>query len=832
MNTKTYDEKRDFTNTSEPKFQKSKPKKGLKFVVQRHDASHLHYDFRLEMGGVLKSWAIPKGPSLNPKDKRLAVMVEDHPYEYRTFEGEIPKGNYGAGTVYIFDEGEYESLQQQHENDEEELLKGLETGSLKFRLKGKILKGEFALVKIKSEEQNSWLLIKHQDKFAVADKFDIEKLIPKEIIANGKAFKKKVKNIAIIKNENLIIEKTKHDYKPMLAKLSSAIFDEKDWFFERKLDGYRIIAYTGETVELLSRNGIKYTENFKSISEELNKIKEIAVLDGEIIAENDDGEHQFQWLQNYLNGDKTNHLKYFVFDLLSLNGNDITHLTLVKRKELLAKLLSNYSFSQIFYHPHLPEKGIELFEKAKKEKWEGIIAKKANDVYYAGKRTNSWLKFKLNNSQDAIICGYTALAGSRKYFGALVLGVYDKNNELKYIGNCGTGFNDQKLKDIYGKLSVLKTDNKPFKEKVNQEKNVTWVTPQYVCEVNYAEWTKDGLLRHPVFKGLRIDKTPSEVMKEEKIESNDFPEKANEEERIYDGKKVKLTNVLKVFWKKEGYTKGDLIHYYEAVADYILPFLMDKPLSLNRHPNGAEEPSFFQKDVEVKHLPSWAKTAVMHSESNNKDIDYLVCNDKASLIYMANLGCIEINPWLSSYKKPDHPEFMVIDLDPDGNPFTEVVEVALAAKLVLDEMDITSFIKTSGSTGLHIYIYLAAEYEYSLVRKFAEYIANKVNENLPELTSVVRSPAKRKGLIYLDFMQNNRGQTIAAPYSVRPKPGATVSMPLKWDEVNEHLDFHEFNIVSVPKIIKQREDHWKDIKMNKTDLSKALKQMDRISTKD
>jgi bifunctional non-homologous end joining protein LigD len=310
------------------------------------------------------------------------------------------------------------------------------------------------------------------------------------------------------------------------------------------------------------------------------------------------------------------------------------------------------------------------------------------------------------------------------------------------------------------------------------------------------------------------------------------PMTTDDEERIYNNKKVKLTHLHKIFWHKEGFTKGDLINYYESIADFILPYLIDKPLSLNRHPDGADEPGFFQKDVDVKHLPIWAKTVEIFSESNQKTINYLLCNDKASLIYMANLGCIEINPWLSIYKKPNYPEFLVIDLDPDGNSKQEIIAVALAVKSVFDSMFIKSFIKTSGSRGMHIYVYVAQIYEYDILRKFAEFVVHKVHNLIPKLTSVERSPAKRKNLIYLDFLQNSKGQTIVAPYSVRPKPGATVSMPLNWNQINNDLDFNNFNILSVPKIIKQREEPWKDIKNNKTDLSMALKLMNRNSIKD
>jgi bifunctional non-homologous end joining protein LigD len=814
MSLKKYDEKRDFKQTTEPKSQKKATGKTLSFVVQRHHASHLHYDFRLEIDGVLKSWAVPKGPSLNPKDKRLAMMVEDHPYDYKNFEGEIPKGNYGAGTVYIFDKGTYQSLSKSRKDDEKELKKGLSAGSLKFKLNGKVLKGEFVLVKLKNSEQNAWLLIKHQDEFSVDKNFNIENLIPKKIIKAGKDFKKKKpENKHQPKQTQQLTEE--RTYSPMLAKSSNHIFNGKNWLFERKIDGYRMIATTGDNTSLTSRNGIDYTSNYQQISNHLKEIKVDAILDGEIVAENKAGFHQFQWLQHFDANAKGLTLKFYVFDILKLNGNDLLDMPLLKRKELLKALMDKYKPQNIVFNEYVLADGEKLFEDAKKKKWEGVIAKRIDDEYYPGKRTDSWLKIKLSNSQEAIICGFTQPAGSRKYFGALVLGLYDNNQELKYIGNCGTGFNDETLKSLYQQMEDIITVDKPFYDKVNMESKVTWVKPKMICEVTYTEWTMDHHLRHPVFKGLRSDKDMEEV-KEEKITRT-------EETKTFGTKKVKLTNLDKYYWPKEKITKGELLNYYERITDYILPYLKDKPLSLNRHPNGVTKPGFYQKDVDTAQIPKWAKTTQIHSESNNKEIDYLICNDKASLLYMVNLGCIEINPWLSTYKKPENPEYLVIDLDPDKNDFKEVVQVALAVKEVLDSLKVNSYIKTSGSSGLHIFVYLAAKYDFKIVKNFAEFIAQKVHEKTSEITSLERSPSKRKNLIYLDYLQNRRGQTIAAPYSVRPKQNATVSFPLSWDEVNENLDMKDFHLKNVLTLLKDRKDPWRDMKNQKIDILKTLK---------
>ncbi len=822
MGLQKYIGKRDFTKTTEPKSGR-KTTKSLQFVVQRHQASHLHYDFRLEMEGVLKSWAIPKGPSLNPEDKRLAIMVEDHPYDYRTFEGIIPEGNYGAGVVSIFDEGTYEALEGK--NPEKELLKELHSGNLKFRLHGKILKGEFALVKIRSQKDNSWLLIKHKDEFAVNKKFDSEALVSK--VVKKKTITHNLKDQNKFPSENLNNETSKISYEPMLAKLALDVFDDPDWIYERKVDGYRAIACTGKNIQLISRKGIDFKEKYKPITEALSKFKNEAVIDGELVVEDQEGKSYFQAIQNYNPANKKFNLKYYVFDLLVLDGHDLRQMELIKRKALLKTLISQVGSNIIVYNDHIIGQGKKFLAQAEKKGWEGIMAKQSSSIYQSGKRSDSWLKFKMQASQEAVIIGFSKPAGSRKYFGALVLGVYE-NDTLVYIGNCGTGFNEDLLKGLYEQLIILKTDKKPVKEKVQQERNVTWVIPRLVCEVTYAEWTADKRLRHPVFKGLRTDKTYKEVRKEtldiETMNKNaaTIHEMPDELEEIFGDKKVKLTHLNKLYWQKEGITKGQLIHYYRNMADYILPYLKDCPLSLNRHPNGINAPSFFQKDLDTEQIPAWIKYAPLFSESNNKYVDYLICNDLSTLLWMANLGCIEINPWLSTYKKPEKPIFAVMDLDPQDVDFNEVVKVALTARTILKGMHITPYIKTSGSRGLHIFIYIGAMYDYELARKFIQHLGRLILAQHPDTTSLERSPSKRKNKIYLDFLQNSRGQTIAAPYSVRPKPGATVSTPLEWIEVDENLDFKKFTLFNTLQRLKEKGDLWKDITETKADLKKAL----------
>lgn len=833
MSLSSYHKKRDFSKTSEPKAGKSS-NKTLRFVVQRHHASRLHYDFRLEMDGVLKSWAIPKGPSLNPKDKRLAMMVEDHPYDYRTFEGVIPKGNYGGGVVNIFDSGSYTAINHGTIKD---LYKGLHAGNLKFKLKGKILKGEFALVKLKSEEEhNAWLLIKHRDEYAVDTEFNSEDLVNERVKKKGIAFKKeeekpKKKTTAtktINKGGEVKINETY--YKPMLAKLASKVFEDEDWVYEKKYDGYRSISsiMNGEVV-LKSRNGIDFTEKYSPISETLKKLKIDAILDGELVIEDKDGKSSFQLLQNYDSQDQSHLIKYYVFDLLYLNGHDTREMALIKRKELLKKVISALKSKTIIYSDHIANKAHELFDQARKMKWEGIIGKKASSIYTSNKRTDYWQKFKITKSHEAVIIGYTRPSGTRKHFGALVLAMYH-GKKLIYIGNCGTGFNEQSLTDLMKQLKPLESDTKPVHEKVNLERNVTWIKPELVCEVTFSEWTNDKHLRHPVFKGLRPDKNKKEVIKEDEAEMEETkkiagkknPERPIDQEVTFGKKKVKLTNQNKIFWPKEKITKGDLVDYYRDVSKFILPHLKDRPLSLNRHPNGITGPSFFQKDLDTDKIPSWIKSAPLHSESNDKDIDYLICNDEATLLWMVNLGCIEINPWLSKYKTPDQPMFAVLDLDPHDIDFSETIAVAQTTKTFLDQMKIKAFIKTSGSKGLHIFIPIGKSYDYDLSKNFIHYLGNLVHQQHPETTSLERSPSKRKNQIYLDFLQNRKGQTIAAPYSVRPKPGATVSMPLDWDEIKEGLKISNFTISNSLERLNKAGDLWAGIEKINNNLKSAL----------
>jgi len=503
MTLNKYNQKRNFNFTEEPKGENVKLQNDLIFVVQKHAASHLHYDFRLELDGVLKSWAIPKGPSMDPNDKRLAIMVEDHPYTYKDFEGTIPEGNYGAGTVIVWDNGTYTLPEEQSKAATENKLKtDLEKGHLSFILKGTKLKGEFSLVKLNNKEDNSWLLIKKNDSYAT----DID-VLKKDKSVISKATLKDVEKKSIPIKENGNAEYIK----PMLAHTVEKPFDDKNWIFETKYDGYRTIAVINpDQVNLFSRNHLSFNKNFKEIADELKKINHVAVLDGEIVIEDVTGRSDFQLLQNYIKTGKGK-LKYYVFDILNLDGNDTSNLSLLQRKELVEILLNKFSLSNVFYSQHIQEKGISFYEQAIKKKLEGIMAKEANSQYKAGKRSAEWLKIRISQQEEAIIIGITESKTSRGYFGALLLAQYD-HEKLRFIGKCGTGFKEETLKELYEQFEPYFIEESLMKDKIPIRDKIKWLKPKFVCQVKFTEWTQDHYLRHPVFQGLRIDKKANEVL--------------------------------------------------------------------------------------------------------------------------------------------------------------------------------------------------------------------------------------------------------------------------------------------------------------------------------
>lgn len=825
MSLNKYNEKRNFTQTAEPKGKLESSKNEHIFVVQKHAATNLHYDFRLEIDGTLKSWAVPKGPSLDPNVRRLAILVEDHPYSYKDFEGTIPKGNYGAGNVIVWDNGSYSSNENLSFKEEEQvLINGFQKGHLSFILHGKKLTGKFSLVQLKGKQENAWLLVKKDDESASLE----DVLHQNSSVLSGRTLEQLMDNDTKLTS----LEQEIGFVSPMLASSSTKPFDDADWIYEKKFDGYRTLAVIENgKVDLYSRNKKVFTTDFKAIADDLKIIDHNIILDGEVVVEDKSGKSNFQMLQNFLKTGQ-GELKFYVFDILNLDNNDLTNLKLLERKELLQIVLQKFKLLQTHFSNHIVEKGIELFEKSKKLNEEGIMAKKADSLYHAGRRSTDWLKIKNHLEEDAVIVGIT-VPKDRNYFGALLLGQY-KNGKLQYIGKCGSGFSENSLKDLYQGFEQYFTKESALNEKVTLRETIQWLRPHYICSVKFAEWTADKRLRHPVFQGIRADKNLENIT----VESNSDLLTENTSEAALLNKpalftesnltakigkqSLLLTNLNKIYFPEDGVSKGEIIHYYSEVAEFILPYLKDRPQSLNRFPNGINSSSFYQKDFDTQKIPSWLTTKKVQSDGDKAEIDYLICNDKETLIYMVNLGCIDFNPWNSTIQNLDNPDWIVIDIDPDKDDFEEVIITALAVRKVLENLEVESYCKTSGASGMHVYIPLAATYNYESVKLFAQLIARDVQTQLPDITTLERSIKKRNHKIYIDYLQNRRGQTIAAPYCIRPVKGATVSTPLDWSEVHAKLRPTDFTIKNVKSRFDKKGDIWKPVLGKGIDINKII----------
>lgn len=615
----------------------------------------------------------------------------------------------------------------------------------------------------------------------------------------------------------------------MLAKSEEMPFDDKDWVYEIKWDGYRAIAdLSSKNLLFYSRNGISFAEKFKKITDDFPQQKHEMIIDGEIVAYDELGSPNFQLLQQI--GDNPDlAMTYQVFDLLWLNGHSTEDLPLIQRKELLKEALVETDI--IKFSEHIVENGIDFFNEMKKLKLEGMIAKKADSLYIENHRTADWLKIKFSQTEDVIICGFTAPRGSRKKFGALILGKYI-NDELIYCGHTGSGFNEKKLDDVFQLLEPLIIKKSPFEKIPKTNERATWVKPEIVCEIKYSEITKDGIFRHPVFVTIRRDKDAEEInQKSVQMKTKKTILKKGEKEITLNSHKVKLTNQDKIYFPKDGLTKGDVVEYYQSVSKYILPHLKNRPLSLNRFPNGIEEDGFYHKDA-GDNAPDWVKTTEIYSESTEKNIDYIICNDKATLAYLNNLGCIDLNPWNSTIQKLLNPDYLVLDLDPSSkNKFDDVIEVALQIKEILDEIEVDAYCKTSGSTGIHVYIPMGKKYDYEQVKDFAHILMKDTNKKLPKITTLERSLQKReKNKIYLDYLQNRQGQTLASAYSLRPKEGASVSMPLDWKELKPGLKPTDFNIHNALKRIESKGDLFKPVLGKGIDMKKALMKIEELFT--
>ncbi len=775
MSLSEYHRKRDPKVTPEPFGSKKRGKKPI-FVVQRHDASRLHYDFRLEKDGALASWAVPKGVPLEPGAKVLAVHVEDHPLEYATFHGEIPKGQYGGGTVEIFDNGTYDLLEEKP------------NGQLTFDLHGQKLQGRWSLVptRMDGKEQN-WLLIKRHD-----DHEDAADVVPQT-------------------------------YKPMLATLETHIPHGDEWAHEVKFDGFRALAYLrGGECKLVSRNENDLTGRFPEVAKAIVKAVKSpnAVVDGEITRLDPTGKTSFSELQQ-----GAGPLVFYAFDLLELDGEPRTELPLTERKALLRKVLDarvqTVAYSEEF------DDGDALFAVAQERGLEGIVSKRTSSAYKSGRRTRDWLKIKTENNEEFVVAGYTRGAGRRAgTFGALVLGV-NEGSQLRYVGNVGTGFNDAEIDKLLALLKPLHRDTSSFAVEPKMPRvrkgDVQWVEPQLVAQVRFGEWTHDNHLRHPAYLGIREDKEAGEVTPEQPLA-----------EVIRNGRReLRLSNLDKPFWPDEGITKGDLLRYYQSVADVLVPHLKDRPFTMRRYPDGAYGKAFFQKDA-PKHMPDWIpryKALVSTRETSpasgatKKSVEFPVVGDELALLWMVNMGCIDMNSWYSRIDRPDRPDFVLFDLDPTPEvPWSQTIEVALILKQLLDALGLESFPKTSGGKGFHVLVPIDRRSTFEDTRRFAEHVAGAIARTHPKLATTEWSKAKRRGVL-IDANQNGEGKTIASVYSVRPKPGAPVSTPLNWDEVNDKLNPSIYTMAVVLDRVRQHGDLYAGVLTTRQSLSKALKSL-------
>jgi bifunctional non-homologous end joining protein LigD len=845
------------------------------FVVQRHDATRLHYDLRLELNGVLKSWAVPKGPSLNPSDKRLAVQTEDHPLDYGSFEGTIPEGNYGAGEVILWDNGTYTvegnlSAQEQ-----------LDKGDLKFSLHGQKLNGSFVLVRIRSSNPSSvkkeWLLIKHRDAEARTD-WNIEDYDtsvksgkapgpprhPKGAKATGTAASgaHRLTNAAQAPlPKKFSVAQASHAEKP---------FSSDDWLYEIKWDGIRALAIIqGGQTSLVARSGRVISGEYPEFRDLAKHVRaRQAALDGEIVVLDPDGRSNFQRIQARFGVENPSAKlqqesppTFYFFDVLYCDGYDVRRAPLTERKQLLANIL--VTDDRVRISEHQLGKGIELFDVAVKNGLEGLVAKRADSPYPTGK-TSNWLKLKTVREIDAVIGGWTDPRGSRQYFGSLLVGLYEKS-ALRFIGGVGTGFPAALEKSLFDKLQKLSSDKCPFTPVPQTRERAHWVAPKLIARVGYAEWTSEDHLRQPRFIGLQPDREardasftketaapvppPSSTKKASASSSSREIQKPprrpdsalleaiqrpdQQEVRLeLDGRPLKLTHLNKVYFPKAGYTKRDVLSYYAAVGPYILPFLKDRPLVLHRYPNGIAGSAFYQKEV-GQGVPDWIRTVQIFSETKRQEVPFFLIDDLASLLYLTNLGCIEHNPFSARADDLEKPDYMFMDLDPtEGTAFARVVRAAKVIGDILQKARLKYFLKTSGATGLHMFIPIQRKYGFDQVRTLLEIVTHLAVENEKGLlTRTFRVQDRPKDTVFVDVRQNAYAQSLASVFSLRPREGAPASTPIAHDELRPDLKPERWNLKSVLADLPRRSKLWSTFFDHPQTLESAVAALERFAAK-
>lgn len=831
-----YNRKRNFDKTGEPEgdsaytgrnpekseINPEKSEKSLRFVVQHHIARRDHYDFRLEWQGALLSWAVPKGPSYNPRDRRLAVQVEDHPLEYRNFEGTIPKGEYGGGTVMLWDEGVWEP---QTDVDE-----GLGKGTLKFVLKGRRLKGKWALIRIRAKEgeaDNSWLLLKEKDDYAKAENGISEFTAS---IRTGRTMTE------IDEGEYAKVNAARNPFGKItvqLAKLVNSIPEGGSWLYEVKYDGYRILAYLeGGSVKLTTRNGNDYTRHFQDIASSLVSWSagRAMVMDGEMVIADAEGRTDFQALQNHMKNQKVKNLTYIAFDLLALDGEDLRGLRLIDRKQRLEALMKD-SPENLHYSKHITGNGKDAFLAACKLNLEGIVGKKADSVY-RGTRNGDWIKLKCDNRQEFVIGGFTLSEKKTSGVSSLLLGVYE-DGELVYAGRAGTGLTARSMLELEKKFKNIKRERAPFIHAPGPRRNekITWLEPELVAEIKFAEWTGDNLLRQASFKGLRSDKDPREINREnggDGLTAGNMVEKTRRDnmdditlagsvsdetqhDRITKGQSIfidgiKVTSPDKVIYEDPEVKKADVVRYYSKVSERMLPYAGNRILSIVRCPKGISESCFFKKHPGPD---SKGVVTIPVMTGSGKKENYFYIENAAGLISEAQMGTLEFHTWGSRAQEPEKPDMMVFDLDPDEGMDLETVRRGVKdTRDILEQLSLISYLKTSGGKGYHVVVPLKPSADWDTFHDFARHIAEIMEQKWPDrYTSNVRKD-RRKNRIFIDWIRNGRGATSIAPYSIRARKGAPVSMPIAWEE----LDVVAPDGVDMADALMRigRDDPWKD----------------------
>jgi bifunctional non-homologous end joining protein LigD len=818
----TYWKKRDFGVTSEPRGEVARPGKALTFVIQKHAASRLHYDFRLELGGTLKSWAVPKGPSFDPKVRRMAVHVEDHPLGYASFEGVIPKGQYGAGTVIVWDRGTWEPVGDP--------AAGYKAGKLKFDMHGEKLRGRWNLVRMHGragERQEPWLLIKENDAEArPASEYDVTEAQPDSVMKNKKAPRSSPGGKPAALPLSLF---------PQLATLVDKPPAGDGWIYEVKFDGYRLLARVdGDDVRLFTRNGNDWTSKMKVLAAEIRKLGlESGWIDGEIVVLNAKGNPDFQALQGAFDSARTKDIVYFAFDLPHFRGHDLTRVPLVERRKLLAAVFERNQSPLLRLSESFDAPVGELLEGACKQGLEGLIGKRA-DSPYASTRSAAWIKLKCTRRQEFVIGGFSDPKGSRVGFGALLLGVHDADGNLVYAGNVGTGFDDKLLRSLHAKLAALETAKDPFHERPRDVKG-HWVRPKLVAEVAFTEWTGDGRIRHPVFHGLRTDKDPRAITREEPAHGADLPvakkplkkaaapaRGAREKEPILAG--IKVSHPERVIDPASKATKLDLVRYYERIAPHMLPHLAGRPIALVRAPTGIGGELFFQKHGEKIGIPGIRQLDRRFWPGHPEMLE--VASPEA-LVGAAQMNVIEFHTWNSTTADIAHPDRVIFDLDPgEGISWETLKEATALTKKMLDLLGLASFLKTSGGKGLHVVVPLTPRWDYDEVKDFSASLVAHMARTLPKLF-VAKSGAKnRVGRIFIDYLRNGKGATTAAAFSARARPGLGVSVPVAWRELKGLDAANQWDIFTVfERLSKQRADPWKDYWTTKQTLEAAAKKL-------